>query len=178
MEWTKNYKKAITFSYDDGVESDLRLLESLNKYNLKATFNVNTGLDEKSDSWVYKDFEVKRLNLTQNINAYEGHEIAVHTLTHPGMCELTDAELEREVLGDKENIQKLFNQCPIGMAYPYGAYSERFLSMETDKPQIFYIWGHSYEFDGNHNWDRMEEFCKLISGKENIFYGTNREVLI
>ena len=226
MEWTKKYKKAITFSYDDGVESDLRLLEILNKYNLKATFNVNTGLDEKSDSWVYKEFEVKRLNLAQNVEAYKGHEIAVHTLTHPGMCELTDAELEREVLGDKENIQKLFNQCPIGMAYPYGAYSEtvieklrdfgflyargvqsshnfdvqsellafqptchhddgrlfelaeRFLNTESEQPQIFYIWGHSYEFDGNHNWDRLEEFCKLISGKKDIFYGTNGEVLI
>ena len=226
MEWTKNYKKAITFSYDDGVESDLRLLEILNKYNLKATFNVNTGLDEKSDSWVYKEFEVKRLNLPQYVEAYKGHEIAVHTLTHPGMCELTDAELEREVLGDKENIQKLFHQNPVGMAYPYGAYSERvieklgdygfayargvqsshnfdvqsellafqptchhddeklfelaerFLSMETEQPQIFYIWGHSFEFDIRNDWERFEDFCRMISGRSDIYYGTNKDVLL
>ena len=94
MEWTKNYKKAITFSYDDGVESDLRLLEIFNKYGLKATFNLNTGMDNQSESWFFKELEVKRLNLLQHIDAYKGHEIAVHTLTHPGMCELTDAELE------------------------------------------------------------------------------------
>ena len=226
MEWTSKYKKAVTFSYDDGVEQDLHLLEILNKYGLKATFNLNTGLDNQSDSWFYKDLEVKRLNLLQQANAYHGHEIAVHTLTHPDLCELTDAELEREVLGDKNNIQKIFHQYSVGMAYPYGNCSEqiiqklreygflyargvqssynfdvqsellafqptchhddeklfelaeRFLNTQTEEPQIFYVWGHSYEFGGNHNWDRFEELCKLISGKPDIFYGTNKEVLI
>ena len=37
-------KKAITFSYDDGVTQDIRLIELLNKYNLKCTFNLNSEL--------------------------------------------------------------------------------------------------------------------------------------
>ena len=36
--------KAVTFSYDDGVTQDIRLLEILNKYGLKSTFNINSGL--------------------------------------------------------------------------------------------------------------------------------------
>ena len=35
-------KKALTFSYDDGVTQDIRLIEIFNKYNLKATFNLNS----------------------------------------------------------------------------------------------------------------------------------------
>ena len=35
--------KAVTFSYDDGVMQDVRLIEILDKYNLKATFNLNAG---------------------------------------------------------------------------------------------------------------------------------------
>ena len=35
--------KAVTFSYDDGVTQDIRLVELLNKYGLKATFNINSG---------------------------------------------------------------------------------------------------------------------------------------
>jgi len=35
--------KAVTFSYDDGVMQDVRLIELLDKYNLKATFNLNSG---------------------------------------------------------------------------------------------------------------------------------------
>ena len=36
--------KAVTFSYDDGVTQDRRLIEVFNKYGLKGTFNINSGL--------------------------------------------------------------------------------------------------------------------------------------
>ena len=39
--------KAITFSFDDGVTQDIRLIELLNKYNLKCTFNINSELLSK-----------------------------------------------------------------------------------------------------------------------------------
>ena len=55
--------------------------------------------------------------------------------------------------------------------------AEEFLAMQAETPQLFYIWGHSYEFDINDTWDRFEAFCKKISGHSDIFYGTNREVL-
>ena len=35
-------KKAVTFSYDDGTTQDIQLIELLNKYDLKATFNLNS----------------------------------------------------------------------------------------------------------------------------------------
>ena len=56
--------------------------------------------------------------------------------------------------------------------------AEAFLASESDERQIFYIWGHSYEFDGNHNWDRMERLLDKIAGKPDIFYGTNAEILL
>ena len=54
--------------------------------------------------------------------------------------------------------------------------AEQFISMKAGTPKIFYIGGHSYEFDIHDTWDKMERFCKLISGHSDIFYGTNREV--
>ncbi len=44
-----NKYKALTFSYDDGVEQDRRLVKLFNQYNLKATFNLNSGM-----AWVFK----------------------------------------------------------------------------------------------------------------------------
>ena len=35
--------KYVTFSYDDGCRPDIRFTEILRKYNLKATFNLNSG---------------------------------------------------------------------------------------------------------------------------------------
>lgn len=54
--------------------------------------------------------------------------------------------------------------------------AERFLALEPDTPQLFYVWGHTYEFDVNNDWDRLEDFFRLMSGHADIFYGTNREV--
>lgn len=42
--------------------------------------------------------------------------------------------------------------------------------------EMFYVWGHSYEFDRDNNWDVMEEFAAYISGRENIWYATNIEI--
>ena len=57
--------------------------------------------------------------------------------------------------------------------------AEQFLAMKPEDAQIFYIWGHAYEQDiGNDRWAKLEEFFQLISGRTDIFYGTNREVLL
>ena len=62
-------------------------------------------------------------------------------------------------------------------------YAEKFLSIKDEElrwsgrfPRLFYLWGHSYEFDNNQNWDRIEAFCQLLSGKEDIWYATNIEI--
>ena len=42
--------------------------------------------------------------------------------------------------------------------------------------RLMSIWGHSYEFDRNDNWQRMEDFCALMAGKTDIWYATNIEI--
>ena len=41
---------------------------------------------------------------------------------------------------------------------------------------LFYVWGHSYEFDNDSNWDLIEEFCKRASGHDDVWYATNIEI--
>ena len=43
-------------------------------------------------------------------------------------------------------------------------------------PRLFYLWGHSYEFDTNDNWNVIEEFCEFIGGRDDIWYATNGEI--
>ena len=45
-----------------------------------------------------------------------------------------------------------------------------------NKPQMFYLWGHSYEFDDNDNWQVIEEFAEYIGNREEIWYVTNGEI--
>ena len=62
-------------------------------------------------------------------------------------------------------------------------YVESFVSVKESElysarrhPMVFYLWGHSYEFDNNDNWYVMENFLKAISGKDDTWYATNMEI--
>lgn len=40
-----------------------------------------------------------------------------------------------------------------------------------------YVWGHSYEFDNDNNWDLIEEFCRMVGNQPDIWYATNIEIV-
>lgn len=228
-------KKAVTFSYDDGVTQDIRLIEIFNKYHLKATFNLNSELLGKPNELVRNGVRVSHnKNKAEDVkHIYNGHEVAVHTLTHPTLTQVADEnEIVRQVEQDRLNLSELVGYEVDGMAYPGGGinnddrvaeiiknhtgvryaraletnrsftpqenlyrfqgtlyhheewdklfeFGEKFINLQTNEPAVFYIWGHSYEFDiYPERWAMFEEFCKLISRKDDIFYGTNREILL
>ncbi|MCI8440934.1 MAG: polysaccharide deacetylase family protein [Provencibacterium sp.] len=57
------------------------------------------------------------------------------------------------------------------------ALCERFLTgNRLGNCPIFYLWGHSYEFDINKNWEVIEHFCQKMAGREDIWYATNIEI--
>ena len=41
---------------------------------------------------------------------------------------------------------------------------------------LFYVWGHSFEFNNDNNWDLIEEFCKTVSGQPDVWYATNIDI--
>lgn len=43
--------------------------------------------------------------------------------------------------------------------------------------KLMYVWGHSYEFDRDNNWNVIEEFCDYIGNREDIWYATNIEIV-
>lgn len=222
-------KKAITFSYDDGVVQDRRLVEILNKYGLKATFNINSELlgTENTLNIQGKQICHNKIAPDELASLYAGHEVAVHTLTHPQLTYLDEAEIIRQVECDRENLSRLVGYEVIGMAYPCGGFQNsdrvedviknhtgvkysRTISLsysfkrQTDvfryKPTayhmefgtnykladeffaadegIFYIWGHSYEFDVNDTWAEFEKFCEYVANRPDVYYGTNKEIII
>ncbi len=46
----------------------------------------------------------------------------------------------------------------------------------TQQPWLFYLWGHSYEFEQNQNWNVIEDFAEKIGGKDDVWYATNIEI--
>lgn len=55
--------------------------------------------------------------------------------------------------------------------------TEQFVKMDSvENPKLFYVWGHTFEFEENDNWDRMDRFMEAVSGREDIWYATNGEI--
>jgi peptidoglycan/xylan/chitin deacetylase (PgdA/CDA1 family) len=225
--------KAVTFSFDDGVSQDIRTIEILNRYGLKGTFNLNSGLlgvNAQLSVGGGKYVDHNKVLPEQVKAVYAGHEVAVHTVKHPNLTTLLEEEIVEQVESDRETLSELCGYPVVGMAYPCGGvnndarvadvlrrrtpirYSrtitsthrfdlqenllqfnptvywvedcldeivDKFLALQTDKPQLLYIWGHSYEADAGYmTWERFERICEKLAKKSDVFYGTNREVLL
>ena len=59
--------------------------------------------------------------------------------------------------------------------------AKKFVESKCDKwiyktPELFYLWGHSYEFDREDNWHVIEDFCSYMGGRDDIWYATNGEI--
>lgn len=62
-------------------------------------------------------------------------------------------------------------------------YADEFVKTDCDAqysarmyPRLYYVWGHSSEFDRDNNWDRLHALCEKLSGHEDIWYATNMEI--
>lgn len=228
LRYPGGLSKALTFSYDDGVEQDIRLVEIFDKNGLKGTFNINTGSFAKEGT-VYPKGQVHRRmtkKQTYELFANSPHEVAVHTLTHPFLEQIPSNMAINEVINDRKNIEEMFGTIARGMAYPFGTTSDevvaalkacgivysrttkftrsfelpmndwlrlpatchhnspaldeladKFINEKpTRAPWMFYVWGHSYEFESDNNWDLIEKFCEKVANKADVWYATNIEI--
>ena len=46
----------------------------------------------------------------------------------------------------------------------------------TTEGWLFYIWGHSYEYRTEEDWERMENLCKILANRDDVWYATNIEL--
>lgn len=229
MRFPGGKRKALTLSYDDGVEQDIRLIDIMKKHGLKGTFNINSGL-YAPEGKVYPEGTIhRRMSKSMALDLYRnsGMEVAVHGLTHPFLEQLPENLCTYEVLQDRINLEEDYGTIVRGMAYPFGTYSDSVVDTlrqcgivysrtveSTEKftiptdwlrlpatchhknprlmelarqfaevtgktnrgPALFYLWGHSYEFEADDNWNVIEEFAAYIGGREDIWYATNIEI--
>ena len=221
-------RKALTLSYDDGVEQDVRLMEVLDEHGIRCTFNLNSGCWAQEGT-VYPAGTIhRRMSKSQVEKLYKNpnHEVAAHCLTHASLTELNPAQIAHEVLADRENLEAMFGGLVRGLAYPFGTYSDEVVqalkatgvayartvvstndftiptdwlrlhpTCHHDAPnleqlcdrfladkvpffsRLFYLWGHSYEFEANDNWQVIEHFCEKMGGHEDIWYATNIQIV-
>ena len=184
--------KAITFSFDDGCQQDIRLIEMMNKYNLKGTFNLNSGLAGLDLSFPMNGKMITRniVKLNEIAERYQGHEVAVHSLHHPDLTKLSDEEILKEINDDQKNLEKVVGYDVLGMAYPGGLWSNHLVDLLLSKTSISYartatfgpcikpgfkmpinpyIWHQYYWLDPEIDFDKLiDEFLNSKSNKPQV----------
>lgn len=113
--------KAFTLSYDDGNVADRKLVSIFNKNGLKGTFHLNSGPILDGDAWRISKEEVRDL--------YAGHEISIHSLTHPFLDRCQKDVIVTEVLEDRRNLERLAGYAVRGMSYPMGTWNDEVLEV-------------------------------------------------
>ena len=212
--------KACTLSYDDGVVHDKRLVEIMRKYGLKGTFNVNSRSLDRGE---------KYLSAEEMREVYgDDMEIALHGFNHLSLARVTPDLAIRDVVADRDNLERTFGRIIRGMAYANGSYSDDVVAMlrlagvvysrttkatygfelpeewltlhptchhrvpelfelldkflgepenpNRIKPELFYLWGHSYEFPRDDNWDVIERFGQKMSEHSDVWHATNMQI--
>lgn len=226
MKFKDGKSKALTLSYDDGSIHDIKMVNILDKFGIKATLNIQSSDfypedGEKDGQWKMKISEMKELFKSGN------HELAIHGYHHPFFSMLRSEKVLTEVLDDRRKLESEMGMIVRGMAYAFGSYNDEVVdclkkcgvcySRTVDSTErfylpdewlkwhptchhknpklfdlakefmekkdvyearnhLFYLWGHSHEFERDKNWDILEKFCEYASGKDDIWYATNIEI--
>ncbi len=219
--------KALTLSYDDGVEQDIRLLEIMKKHGLKGTFNLNGGYYAPEGTVYPATPNQRRMSKSMATEVFTdcGMEIATHGYTHAMLTALKPSMCVYEIMKDREALEEQFGRIVNGHAYPFGEYNSSVIEylrscgivyarnvdstekfelpeewlrwgttchhnnprlMELAKEycdlrnakrlRVFYLWGHSYEFERDDNWHVIEEFAEFMGGRDDLWYATNGEI--
>lgn len=232
MRYPGGKAKAFTFSYDDALQEDVRFVETVNRYDLKGTFNL-VGRFLDTGFGVGVDF-IKEQVLDK------GHEIANHGYDHIGMDSMRPIEQMQELLDSRLTLESYFGRIIRGYAFAdksvnrfrfpdtyrsirtmlqaadlvyariagddnnrfllpedwYNwvptahhtnpdvmAYLDEFTALDVSKlyiaardPKLFFLWGHSFEFERQNNWELLESICEKIAHHDDIWYATNMEI--
>lgn len=65
------------------------------------------------------------------------------------------------------------NPHTLDWAREFAAFNPNEVYLDSRFPRLFYLWGHSYEFDRDNNWDRLDALCEILGGRDDVWYATN-----
>ena len=211
--------KYFVFAIDDGTIYDTKVIEIFNKYKIRATFNLNSGLQDFV--WYKENLPVRRLDLYKYKDIYNNHEVASHSLTHPYLTSLSDEDVYREVKEDVDNIERIFDRKVTSFSFPFDYFDERIISIiksigithiilpEIDDSfrlpcdtfhikvtswniddaltkferfikdkdaEIFIYLSHSYDYEFDHSYDKLEKLCQQVKSQKDIKIITINEI--
>lgn len=120
-------KISISFDAAWGDEFTKGILDTLDEYNVKATFFLVGFWIDKYPEQVKEIYK-------------RGHEIGNHSTTHPNMSQLSREEMAKEILKTDEKIVNLINKKPILFRPPFGDYNDNLIQVLRENDYYAIQW--------------------------------------
>lgn len=148
---TKRHEKMVALTFDDGPDSKTtpQALEILKRYNAKATFFM-VGQNVAANP------ELAKRVLD------EGHQLGIHTWSHPDLTKLPLNQAKKEILDTQEAIYKATAIRPMITRPPYGAINS---TVQNAVDQSFIMWSvDSLDWKTRNTKAIMQEIVKTRPG--------------
>jgi len=125
--------KALTFSFDDGIDSDIETVELIKKYEMKATFNICSGhFNYTKDGDVRKEGQLcmpLSRNQAKALFSDPHTEVASHGQYHPALGHIAGSEAMWDIINDRRDLEELFGCLVRGHAYPFASFDQNVMDM-------------------------------------------------
>jgi peptidoglycan-N-acetylglucosamine deacetylase len=106
--------KYVTISVDDGHATDMRTVDLLHKYNLKGTFYIPGGNEERP---VMQGCQIREID--------QNFEIGSHTRGHRCLTKLSPQNAWNEILDGKKFSEDTVGHEVVSFCYPWGKFNRR-----------------------------------------------------
>lgn len=150
-------QKSIYLTFDEGYENGYTpiILDVLKKNEVKSIFFVTGSYIEKNPELIKRMLQ-------------EGHKVGNHTINHPSLPEIDNAQLERELVGLEERFYELYGERFEYMRPPMGEYSERALAAAQQLGYKTVFWSFAYkDYDVNDQKGQEYAYNKIMSNLHN-----------
>jgi peptidoglycan/xylan/chitin deacetylase (PgdA/CDA1 family) len=126
LERVKTPNPAMLLTFDDGCRSFYTTaLPILENAGFKVTLFPVAGYLGSLSSWdvlpAFQHLSVKEIREISDL----GHEIGSHTLTHPSLTFLNDADLHKELHDSKSLLEDITGNAVSSLSFPFGCWNRR-----------------------------------------------------
>jgi peptidoglycan/xylan/chitin deacetylase (PgdA/CDA1 family) len=122
-------RSSVAITFDDGyLDVFLNAYPYFKKYDMPATIFVTTGYVEKKMLLGNKYLEILSWNEIKAMSKNK-IEIGAHTITHPKLTQIDEAESRQEIIGSKMEIEKQIGKEARFFAFPSDAYNQHLINL-------------------------------------------------
>lgn len=116
-------RRTLAITFDDCYRDNLDAARALAEFQLPACFFIPTAFPGTDHVFEWDRGLKPMPNLTWDDvreMAHLGHDIGSHSITHPNLAQLTEAEVRRELAGSKKTLEERLGKPVHWFAYPFG----------------------------------------------------------